>query len=394
MARTKTYQQIISEAEQALIEKTERERPTVEDRLKAQAALDAAEDEHLDASGDLEAIVSSWRSETEADASLEAYTAASAAVVRAEHRFEAAKARLNGVERRMAANTSDKIDPSLAELVAEVVRVAMPGVSVVSTFLRQPLDPPSAARPVVVVNVDESREMPDGRREGAVTVTYHRDAALMSPLDASRLRDVVADVVGTRGMIRFPGAMKAHGVRTTHPTPGSAKDVLNLKYVAGYAGRPRLSQIGEGPFVAPGLALSLARELSETGQSPVAPEIRQPHYLAGRFRVATHSEAVVSEQVTDGVRTLVLEPVVLVQRDSTGSRDLSRTIETVVAGLKGRFFPTAGVVTNVERLGDKIEPSAASAFVSGRLPVHASAPHGFETVVQVHLRLTLESSTN
>lgn len=394
MARTKTYQQIITEAEQALIEKTERERPTAEDRLKAQAALDTAEDEHHDASGDLEAIVSSWRSETEADAPLEAYTEASAALVRAEHRFEAAKARLNGVERRLAANTSDKIDPSLAELVAEVVRVAMPGVNVVSTFLRKPVDPPSAARPVVVVNVDESTEMPDGRREGAVTVTYHRDAELMSPLDASRLRDVVADVVGTRGMIRFPHAVKAGGVRTTHPTGGSAKDVLNLKYVAGYAGPPRLSEVGEGALVAPHLALTLAQELSETGQSPVAPEMREPHYLAGRFRVATHSEAVVSEQVTDGLRSLVLEPLVLVQRDSTGSRDLSRTIETVVAGLKGRFFSAAGVVTNVERLSDKIDPNVAAAFVRERVPTHASAPHGFETLVQVRLRLTLESRTN
>lgn len=393
MARTKTYAQTVAEAEQALIEKTERERPTVADLEAAEAALLAAEDERHVCAEHIESIFSSWRSATDEGAALEEYTLASASLARAEQRREAAKARLAGTERRLAANAGDLTDPALAELVAEVVRVAMPGVPVVSTFLRHPVDPPHAARPIVVVNVNESTEQPDGRREGAVTVTYHRDRDLMHPLDAVRLREIAPEVVGSRGIIRFPTALKNVGVRTTHPTNGSARDVLSLKYVAGYAGPPRLTAVEDGPFVAPSLALTLAKSLADESTPVHAPKPREPHFLAGRFRVAAHSEELLSEKVTGDKRTVTLDATVLVQRDTSGGRDLTRTIDTVVAGLDGRLFAGVGIVKGVERLPERLSPEAAAAFISRHLPSHASAPHGYATVAQVCLRLTIESRT-
>lgn len=384
--RVKTHAQRIAAQEKKLVDQLA---ATHADLEPATSLAQTLQEEREAATETLEDIVSAWRTLSPTDPDPSDYLNAQAATVRATERAEGATARLQGLRRSTAVN----VDKGLAEIAARAVRLAVPGVEVLPTFLADPPAPGVADNlPVVLISVLEvKRSEEDGFVLGRVVIDYYRDK-LFARLDSQSLREAAREELEPQGSgIKAPTADATGGVRTTALSTGLSRDRLVVE-VWGWPSAPRLGTLTSSPVVSSHLAAAVARGLSE-GETPTSPLPGKPAFMTRRHRVLGEGDVPIGESIRGKERTATLDATLIVQTDSTaGSRTADACVRSVLDGLVGRTIPGFGMVEKVEQASPRLDHDKAVARVRSAIPRSGgSAPHGFETLQVVTVRVTAKS---
>jgi hypothetical protein len=130
------------------------------------------------------------------------------------------------------------------------------------------------------------------------------------------------------------------------------------------------------------------------GETVHSPRVGDPHFSTQSFRVASHSQNTLSSEVVDGVRSSLVEAVVLVEQTRRSTRNLQAQIDASVRFLLGQTIPGYGLIEKVDRIGGELDQREARGFISSRVPGRSEAKPGFESIAEVRVRCLVTSAVS
>lgn len=367
------------------------EKQKLGDAAQRRTELDVATERARDTQADLEAArlrlaeIGSAFEALDESYTAQDYAQAGAELARAERRAEGAVR-----QREAAAKAIGSTDTEVAEVAAQVLRAAYPGVPVYATFLRSTDAPADDERPAFVVRQVKPSEYHDGGAvRGPVEVTYYR-TRLHTGLSTTAIENAAEDLsVG----LRVHGGMVSLG---------ATEDNTRLIVDFAYPELPILDAIAsEAPMsLARGVAAAIAGRARMHGALPQL-DRETGAYVTQFVTALPHRASVVSELVDDvGVRTVVIEAVALVRVDEMPSSPVSEHIERALGDIeRQRHMSGLGSIVGVERAVEEevllpldVAERAVASVNPSNLPREASKIR-FATVEQVIVRATFQSRT-
>ncbi|MBL0749791.1 hypothetical protein [Nocardioides baculatus] len=381
-----TLEKLIASREAEAIEQYRLSKITRENALFAAAD---AEIEHGNAEAAFEDIEDSFSALSEEFTAAD-HAEAFSALRRAELRLTGAQAKARQAEKAVVS-----VDKLAAEVLAQVVRAALPGATVVTTFRDVGNNKPAQEElPLaLVIQSDATALNKDGSisSTGVVKVRWYR-GALYTSLSADRLEKAAAGI--SVGMEIVGNVSSSHH---------GALEEIRVKLHSGLAGLPFLAKIDPWSLrnVGATVTADIAAACRYHDETPSASRIDGAHRTSF-VTVLNHEASVVSNDVDDlGERLLVLDLSVLVEthKEKQG-RTSSEEIDAILKTLgDGAFFPGVGLC---ERL-DRVSPEETTVPVEDREvrtllamsndgPVDAHKV-GYEATHAHYLRATLRSTT-
>jgi hypothetical protein len=292
--------------------------------------------------------------------------------------------------REAAQKTVRSADLTVAQVVCDVARKALPDVAVYASTVTPSQPPkPSELPCVVVVQHEDPTHHGDGTFTGKAEVIYYR-SDLHRELNIRAFEDAADHLCVPLEALDAVVKTSSHG------------DALRVKLRGAHSGAPYIPVIDWARRNALGsrVAVDLASRLRYNGQS-VKFDQGSGAYITSHIAALPNNAVVVSEDIDNktGERKLVVDTSVLVRiAQHPQGRTVNDVIEQVIADLnRGQFITGLGTITEIERVNESdlsLDPDKAASQMSvvnpDQLPTDVSMM-GFDWPNQVIVRATLLS---